>query len=605
MSYKTLVMILFSLVTISCAETTPPQLLETETPGINEPDDIVDMPQGVHWREEIAIFEFDAEDAANWNYDIEGRILMPDEYAEDVDGMKAGDVLIAWEAYIFFVKEITTTDEGIEILVKRFSVGDAIYGEFDIPIVEPEQSGIGEVSTPKITMDLSTFGNFPASVSAQVTSADLDFPVSTDGAFKGKIPKISGYRCEGETVHGYCVDYLMAKLTLGFDAHLDMNFTAALALEFATADPPPPIAAIQRLNSRILQIPLGATGLAIQPQFEIPRQISLSFSGEAELGFMAQASARLPLGFEYFNKGYQGHRNSDFSWMPNARHPATFDKEFTPTASGSGKVVLHQHIGIGIGFRIVPAVSSSVGLSGLGFAATLNEDFTYDRFKPNNCLEAKLTVKFSAKAQIKFFIDSWVGEWEWTLLDRTGSAEGGRAIAGSIPIGKPIELAKVSGGTQFCGDAGTAKNLRITRVTDEPGGLADGNGYELDAVQVSRTSGSGINQTTETWEATGATGGGNSNAATGVPDAKTCSEFSNKVAAVASSITLTFDKSFKPGDVVNVFQYLPGNEIGPDGDCYPSGSIKIEVGNGSAWNTVIEQIAGNAVVTIEGTDLSF
>ncbi len=608
MTYKSLLVLIFSVFAFSCGETTP-TLLEPgdEKENVNQ-GEILEMPEGVHWREEIAVFEFSPEVARKWNFDTTGVIVIPNS-EDGIEGIKSGDVLVAWETFIFFVEKLETTDAGTAVSVRKFSVADAIYGEFDVPFFEgtTPTPQIGEVSWPKIEVDLAKFGEVASKLgNATTIEGGLDFPVSVEGGFRGKIPRVSGYTCQGETISGYCVDYLLAKLTLGVDAYINATFQAEKSFEYGF-DEPIKLSVVDSFNSRIGRIPLGSSGLAIQPQLEIPGALKITASGEATVQFQAEASGRLPLGFEYFNAGYQGRSSDSFQFLPNSNHPTSFSNSHSTEASGSAKVVIHQHIGVGIGFRIVPAATSSVGISGVGFAGRVNEDITLDPFKPNNCLQAEFYFDASAKAQIKFFIDSWVGDWEWDLMDDSGAnSQNGKVVDGTIPIGEKITFAKSESGSLFCLDEGTAKKLRLTVTSTSPPGKEEGdnNGYELDGVSVTRITGSGVGGSSETWHATSAFGGGNSSAATGEPDAKQCSSYNSKVADVNGTIELTFAKSFKDGDSVQIYQFVTGHEIGNLGACYPSGTVKVEVGDGSNWNEIKDEIQ-NGIITIEGSDLNF
>lgn len=447
-----------------------------------------DVPKGIHWREEIGTFKISPDRAVNWDYSEEGVISIPsDEIAirtgEDLTELKAGDVIVVWGQYIVFVKEVVNTDQGMEITVRPFVLGEAIYGEFDLSFFE-ENQGIGNLGAEDATFNFSksVFGE-KASVTGGVTdlevSGHLKFTKESTSAFKGRIPKgvwdgIVGGRPR--------IDHLRAGVTFGLDIALAPTVHLAsvgLSKKWEPEHRDDPW--VKALNKKIPSIKLGTTGLAIKPDFYVPRSISVNFESKGTVGFDFKASASLPLGFEYYRKGfkrddYMWATQSEFNFFPNDDEPARFDGSSEWTGSlEAPKGTIKADVGLGLDFKIVPAFTHDLGVRGLGFETKINAGVEIDPLNvKRECFVRELYVNVSAKADVELFFEGWGPDWKWRFLPENSDAT-------KQLIRKEIIPKKVT--SNFCIEDASPRGAKLTltwtEATDLDIHMLTSNGIEI------------------------------------------------------------------------------------------------------------------------------
>lgn len=157
--------------------------------------------------------------------------------------------------------------------------------------------------------------------------------------------------------------------------------------------------------------------MAIKPDFYIPRSLSFGVEAEGKVGFEVTSVVSLPLGFEYYRKGYYNRKSHEFNFFPSPS-----DKIFNGSAKWTGdvsaKAFIRADLGLGFDFKIVPAFSNDIGIKGLGFEGKLNAGFEIEPLnKDKECTVAEFYGNVTAKANVKLFIDGWFGKsWEWNFL---------------------------------------------------------------------------------------------------------------------------------------------------------------------------------------------
>lgn len=393
-----------------------------------EREGLVSLPSGIHLRDNIAVFEFDSNATDSWDYSTEGVIRIPSVDNAQVSGLKKGDIITSWGEYIVVVSGVQQVNGQTEVSVEPFVLSEAIYGDFSVPILaETREGGIGNIDYDKsleISKDFFNWKNIQGSGAAELkVKGHLRFPYETVGEFKGRIPVVSkDYKCEGEETLGYCVDYIKVQLTLTMDALLDLaaKSTGTLSLNARKPDAEESIKLLNKLNDKIRPIPIGG-GLGVLPQIIVPRNLSLNADASAEFGFNATVNAKVPLGVEYFNKGYKYNKRT-VKWIPNNQNQITFTRAFEPTYSGEGTASIKAHVGIGIRFDIVPMIGKKViGIKGFEISAKLNGEVVADPYdEKRECLTGKLYFNVEGEGEIRIYgkikIWKWKKKFNWKLF---------------------------------------------------------------------------------------------------------------------------------------------------------------------------------------------
>lgn len=392
---------------------------------------------------------------------------------------------------------------------------------------------------------------------------DADIDVSSE-ASNGEYP-----RCFNGRTDRTCVDQVLVKFVPGLDVGMEAKLSATLIEFFESkldGDKHP------ILRRDLAQIPLGAF-LKLKPNFFIKPVAEASANATIDLTGSINGQLRYPLGLEYFGDWHAARAlcgspcySADCgcqvgaNMLPNARHRATFQVDKTASISEAvGTIEAKLGVKFGLGLGISPSVGVvtidgiEAGMKLLGEGKFMPFRFGTSSSDPCLKLEGKAVPYAALDARLRWDLGK-KGE-----LFKIATAE---FDVTALSLGRAYE------NNSFCVDL-TPRNQVVMTVTNAntPSGRRDLNGYEVDAVWVTRPSDGRVIRPNNA---------GNS----GYPADGKCDAAGNwfLVDNFTGSKTWTFGENLRPGDIVHVQRIT--DDFG--GACQPSGTAEVFVSGGGA-----------------------
>ncbi len=435
---KWMMLILIAAI-FSCGDQPTTLLTEDENETYSE-----EIPEGIHWREEIETFVIQEDKAEKWDYTTEGLIVIPkDDINNSVDEemdfttLKSGDVIMVEGQYIFFVEEVILSDRGAEISVRPFVLTEAIYGDFNVSLLESpkENGGIGNLEvwdkSHRLEVAPTLFGITPFAKGKLESEGHLNFNFASS-EFSGKISQtLSDLRPK--------VEHIRAHVNLEVDFVTKHTFELSAGIKKVWKKEHD----LETLNSSLPGVPLGP--IILQPAFYVPASIEIGAQTVGTYGVETKLKGSFPLGFEYSRKGFQGSTSDEHAMFPNNEKKATLTGSADRINKTAKQVFVKAKFGLGLDFRLLPLKAQKGGLRATGYEAKLNSDIAVEPYSAEKCYTSEQYIEVVETHAPKLFIDIWGKKWEWKLTptsitSRHFKEEISKKVSDDFCYGEPAEL---------------------------------------------------------------------------------------------------------------------------------------------------------------------
>lgn len=604
-----------------------------------QPDDGLKAPDGIFMRPGVEIFPVNAQKQVHVFIDEE--LSMPEDapvylrvtgpMVQELSAVKPGDGLLLDGTPGFVATKVLADGDDLLIATESFHLGKMVWGNFrlEFPMPHPtghfmgkdtdsghsvEQidsglelperyDGLLDVSQqaleiPIAGMDIEvarTFGSAPLEAEVKATgSVRMYVTGEFKGVFEGRIGRVVGsdYTClnpDDRRLWGHgdlCVDRLAVYAESGIDIEVKAKAEVSGKLTSACCEG-------WEREFGGFEFPIPNTPLTVGGNPFVKWGIEFEATLEASVEASWTGGPRVPFGFEYINNtryrspNLTGNPDDGSYLIPNSRIPARFDSGGVELqgVEGTGYLGAKPFVEGGVKFKVGNVGPDVVRLVGAKIA-----------------LRGEYEMKWQPIQDV---------EWETPCWQGTGKLFG--VVAPDLTFQVGIEGVKTWKKNLFCSGEGTCAQLktpnvfeffrvperywkhtnddvcietpeyttlRIIPTSDEPMGFEDVEGYDVDAIVLSRRvqTGRGL-FTNREWTASGGP-----SKLQGRPDSN-CDNFSSKVAGITGPTEVTFPVRLKTGDTITVVQTQQA------AGCEGSGTARFEVENrdGTKVVGVLEQ----------------
>jgi len=593
-----LLLVMASVSMMSCGDSVTPQSLDeieraSDAVVIQDPkittlpiDDIaeyiVEMPDGIHLRPGVQIFE--VEEALVPYVSIQPNspiVRVHGAAVEPFSKINPNDAVFI-QNMGFIVEGVTYEHDSIVFEVSPFDLSRVIWGNFHLEyeINMAEFFGADFENDAVFVPIVDEFGNVTKSQAVEIEvsqqlnknwtvagsgtfnmSGRVRTPLAFKGVFEGRIGRFkSEYVCKGEKtsvwgVGDFCVDRIAAYVELTFEAEARLRASFTASVEWSDSH------TWRRWTAA--RVPLGPTGLSIDPIIFLKSSVSAKASGTVTVEYNYNFHKKVPVGFEYRNLPRSYTQHEGLFTIPNSRFPITGSGS-SHNFNVSGDVTLEYSTDffiLGVEFAVSAAagVAKIIGAEIKGVVTAKTEYRPYNRDTDGYCLKAGVTAKGVAGAKIQFEVDLRVWSWKTNLAcpDDENCAEISTRDFGLIG---PETT------DRFCLNRPQFRTLVIEPHSDPlPAGFDDVPGYDVDSVCLTRVR----NNRRSEWCATSGP-----QALRGRPDS-TCPLQTSKVAGLQGRTEVSFDVPVEPGDRIVVVQSRT------PGACNGSGKARFSLKSGN------------------------
>jgi hypothetical protein len=350
---------------------------------------------------------------------------------EEAEEIWTDDILFG-EDFIFLVDGARVEGDEIILDVRPFELLQVIHGEWDktfgphdptaILRADVSDEGFVNMALNRFMENLETDANLDWDA-----YGDIDFPMDWEHEFRGRISFMgfginTDYECESYTEtrtrrrhlffgeveeyevevqpERFCIDYVMAKGEIGFDAEAGLSVNGDAAASY-NDDHRIDLAGPGGVSFRA---PLGSTGFALWMSPYVEGGVEASIEGILEASVDGSADLTIPIGFEY------RPREDGFTLMPNDRYPITRNGEVDPELTGEVRADLHLWAKLGLDFVLTDIASERIGLRATGpeLSVQFGTELTYIPVQVSNagapqepCLTAAVYLTPSGMAHLR------------------------------------------------------------------------------------------------------------------------------------------------------------------------------------------------------------
>lgn len=550
---------------------------------------IEEMPDGIHLRPGVEIFQIDeelhpfVEISRHSNIvKVHGPAVEYFAQIEPKDGVFMGD-------YGFIVEGVTYEHDLITFEVSSMDLSKLIWGNFRIEFtmnalayadqdeeinIDPIIDEFGNVSRlqavgPSISSSIGKSWTVGGSGSVSATGS-LKTPIEFKGVFEGRIGRFKReYVCKNDRSAEFCVDRIAVYAELTVDYQAKIVASTSRTVEWSDD--------VKLFPDRTLaRVPLGATGLSIDPILFGKMGPTVSASGTVNLTYNYNFYKKIPVGFEYRNLPVRFADNEGLFTIPNGRFPITGSGgSHNFSVTGDVSLTYNFEVSVGIKFALSAAggVAKMVGPEVKGVLSAKTEYRPYSRDTDGYCLKSGVSLIGKATAKLSFEVDLYLWEWKTDITcDRCELST------------RPWNLIGPETTDRFCMNRPQFNTLVIEPQDGSPAGYNDVPGYDVDSICLSRTR----NGRRSEWCATGGP-----SQLRGRPDS-TCPLQSGKVAGLTSRTEVTFPVPVEPGDRIVVVQ------TNNPGACNGSGRARFSLKSGNTTKMLGDgaYFERNATITV-------